>query len=82
MQILNQYSFLLLALFMLFVSSIAVALWLPGFGGLMVVLLVGVGFVAVAAALQYRDAGEFSSTPPESLIGKGIPVLLAVYSNF
>lgn len=82
MQFLNQCSYILVTLFALLVSSIAVALWLPGLGGLLVVFLVAAGFVAAAAVLQYRDGDDFSSTPPDALIGKGLPVLLAVYSNF
>ena len=48
----------------------------------MVVLLVAVGLVVVGSVFQYQDTDASSGTVPDALIGKGLPVLLAVYSNF
>lgn len=81
MQFLNQYSYVLSSLAALLGSIAAAALWFPGTVGLMVVLLVLVGLLAVGSALRYRDE-DASSTVPDALIGRGLPVLLAVYSNF
>ena len=82
MQILNQYSYLFLSLFVLLGSIVAASLWFPGFVGLMIVLIVGVGLVVVGSVFQYQDTDASSGTVPDALIGKGLPVLLAVYSNF
>ena len=80
MQLLNQYSYVLISLALFLGSVAAAALWFPGTVGLMAVLLVLVGLLAVGLALRYQD-DDTGSTPPDALIGKGLPVLLAVYSN-
>ena len=55
MQILNQYSLVFLSLFVLLGSIVAASLWFPGVVGLMVVLLVAVGFVVVGSVFQYQE---------------------------
>ena len=82
MQILNQYSYVFLTFFALLGSIVAAALWFPGFVGLVVVLLVVIILVVGGSVSQYRDTDVPSGTAPAALIGKGLPVLLAVYSNF
>ena len=81
MQFLNQYSYVLISLALFLGSVSAAALWYPGTVGLMAVLLVLVGLLAVGLALRYQD-DDTGRTPPDALIGRGLPVLLAVYSNF
>ncbi len=81
-QFLNQYSFLLVSLFVLFGSVVAAAAWFPGLVGLLIVLVVSLGLVAVESVFQYRDPGIPAGKGPDALIGKGLPVLVAIYSKF
>ena len=81
MQFLNQYSYVLSSLAALLGSIAAAALWFPGTVGLMVVLLVLVGLLAVGSALRYRDE-DASSTMPDALIGQGSPVMVVLFSHF
>ena len=82
MQFLNQYSFVLISILIHLGSIVAAAMWFPGTIGLLLVLLVLLGLAALGWVFQFRDADDFGSAVPESLIGKGLPVLLAIYSNF
>ena len=82
MQFFNQYSYIAVSLFALLVSAGAAYLWLPLPGGLLVVVLVGVGVVAVGAGLRYREADVASGTGLDELIGNGRPALVAVFSNY
>ena len=82
MEFANQYSFLLLALLIHFGSIVAAAVWFPGTVGLLAVLFVLVGLLVLGSVLGSQDSHDFSKTVPDALIGKGVPVLLAIYSNF
>ncbi len=81
-QFLNQYSFLLITLFALLGSIVAAAAWFPGLVGLLIVLVVSLGLVAVESVFQYRDPGIPAGKGPDALIGNGLPILVAIYSNF
>lgn len=82
MEIANQFSFVFIALLIHIGSIVAAAVWFPGTAGLLLVLFVLVGLLALAAVMGSQDSDDFSRTPPDALIGKGTPVLLTVYSNF
>lgn len=81
MQVANQYSFVFIAVFTVSVCILAAALWFPGTAGLLAILISLAAFIAIGSAFRYQD-DDASRTPPDALIGKGLPVLLAVYSNF
>jgi len=81
MQIANQYSYVFIAAFAVSGTVVAAALWFPGTVGLLAILLSLAGFIAIGSVFRFRD-DDASRTPPDALIGKGLPVLLAVYSNF
>lgn len=81
MQFANQYSFIFIAVFAVTVTILAAAQWFQGTVGLLAILLSLAAFIALGSGFRYRD-DDFSRTPPDALIGKGLPVLLAVYSNF
>ncbi len=81
MQIANQYSFIFIGVFVVSLCIFAAAQWFPGTIGLLAILLSLVGFIAIGSVSRYRD-DDTSGTPPDALIGRGLPVLLAVYSNF
>ena len=81
-QFLNQYSFLLIILFFLLGSTAAAAAWFPSLVGLLIVLAVSVGLVAVASVFQYREPEIPAGKGPDALIGNGLPILVAIYSNF
>ncbi len=81
MQVANQYSFIFIAVFVVSVCIVAAALWFPGTVGLLAILFSMAIFIAIASLARYQD-DDTSNTPPDALIGKGLPVLLAVYSNF
>ncbi len=81
MQIANQYSYIFIAVFVVSLCILAAALWFPGTGGLLAILFSLSAFIAISSLTRYRD-DDTSGIPPDALIGKGLPVLLAVYSNF
>ena len=81
MQVANQYSFIFIAVFVVSLCIVAAALWFPGTGGLLAILISLSAFIAITSLARYQD-DDTSGTPPDALIGKGLPVLLAVYSNF
>lgn len=81
MQIANQYSFVFIAAFIVSGTIVAAALWFPGTVGLLAILFSLAAFIVIGSVFRYRD-DDMSRTPPDALIGRGLPVLLAVYSNF
>ena len=82
MHYVTQYSYIILALFVLLVSAAAAYFWLPMPAGLGLVALVSVAMVAVGAVLRYRESNIDNITALDRLIGKGRPVLVVVFSNY
>ena len=82
MHYVTQYSYIILALFVLLVSAAAAYFWLPTPAGLALVALVSVAMVAVGAVLRYRESNIDNITALDRLIGKGRPVLVVVFSNY
>ncbi len=81
MQLANQYSYVFISAFVVTGTIIAAALWFPGTVGLLAILLLLSGLIAIGSVFRFDD-DDASRTPPDALIGRGLPVLLAVYSNF
>ena len=73
MHYVTQYSYIILALFVLLVSAAAAYFWLPTPAGLALVALVSVAMVAVGAVLRYRESNIDNITALDRLIGKGRP---------
>jgi membrane protein implicated in regulation of membrane protease activity len=82
MQILNQFSYVFVSLFLLMGGVVAAAVWFPGTIGLLIVLFILLVLLAIGAVLRFQDTNDAGTIVPDTLIGKGVPVLLALYSNF
>ena len=78
----NQYSYLLLVIFVLLLSAVAAYFWLPKPAGLALVTLLGVVFVAAASLLRYRETHLPDTAALDGLIGKGSPVLVVLFSHY
>lgn len=78
----NQFSFALFALFALLASVAAAYFWLPLPVGLVLVALVGAALAGIGAGLRYRQTHIADLTDLDSIIGKGRPVMVVVFSNF
>ncbi len=82
MQFVNQYSYVLLSLFVASVSAVAVYFWLPDPGGVLLLILLGVTLFAVGVALRYPAADTVDSEGLAAQLKRGVPVFIMVYSNF
>ena len=82
MQFINQYSYVVISVFFLLVSGAAVYFWLPDPGGILLVVLVGVIFVAVGAALRFPAGDSISDEALAAQLQRGVPTLIVVYSNY
>ncbi|MCY4436448.1 MAG: hypothetical protein OXE05_03850 [Chloroflexi bacterium] len=82
MRFVNQYSYLLFVIFVLPASAVAAYFWLPEAAGLALVTLVGLGLVAVASLLRYRETHLTDTAALDGLIGKGSPVIVVLFSHY
>ncbi len=82
MRFVNQYSYLLFVVFVLPASAVAAYFWLPEAAGLALVTLVGLGLVAVAYLLRYRETHLTDTAALDGLIGKGSPVIVVLFSHY
>ena len=82
MRFVNQYSYLLFVIFVLPASAVAAYFWLPEAAGLTLVTLVGLGLVAVASLLRYRETQLTDTAALDGLIGKGSPVIVVLFSHY
>ena len=82
MRVVNQYSYLLFVIFVLPASAVAAYFWLPRSAGLALVALLGVGLVAVASLLRYRETNLADTAALDGLIGKGSPVMVVLFSHY
>lgn len=82
MQFINQYSYVVISVFVLLVSGVAVYFWLPDPGGILLVLLVGVSLFALGTALRFPAGDSISNEALAAQLERGVPVLIVVYSNY
>ena len=82
MQFVNQYSYVLLSLFVVAVSAVAVYRWLPDPGGVLLLILLGVTLFAVGVALRYPATDAIDGEGLAAQLKRGVPVIIMVYSNF
>ncbi len=78
----NQYSYLLLVIFVLPMSAVAAYFWLPRPAGLALVTLLGVVFVAATSLSRYRETHLPDTAALDGLIGKGSPVMVVLFSYY
>ncbi len=82
MQLVNQFSYVFLALFVLLVTALLALRWQPERGGIVAVLLVALVLAGIQLALRVQTRGVTTLSELRSHIGGGKPVLVEVYSNY
>jgi hypothetical protein len=81
-QLLNQYSYLVVAMLVLAGTAAAALHWLNPQGSLIVVVLTAVALLAVYRLLRHDQQEVPTAADLETVLGAGTPVLLELYSNY